>query len=125
MRRRATIASIALALAACSSGIDDRIRAAHARFDALTPAQRAELDAFCAAARRAISVDGYALVDTWPRMPSLIADVPPTTLRRDGDTIELAWWNNSHAEEDDPHPSFEVVCSPNPPYSTVSPLRIR
>jgi hypothetical protein len=116
---------VVLATVGCSSGpsgpsgrseIDDRIRTARARFVGLTDADRKQLVAFCEAARAtavaaAPTGNGYLQLDALPHAPSMLADLRPTTVRVDGDAIALEWWNNSHAEEDSPHPAFEVVCA--------------
>jgi len=75
---------IALAAASCGSSIDARTESARKRILALDVAEASRIVTFC------------------------------TSWRQDGalrGVITFEWWNNSHVEEDEPHPGFELICS--------------
>jgi hypothetical protein len=40
-----------------------------------------------------------------------VLPVQPTSTSATAAVVTFAWWNNSHAEEDEPHPGFELICS--------------
>ena len=87
---------------ACDS-IDARIEAARKRVLALDAGEAARIVAFCHSWKH----DGQLTVDQFPSA----LPVRPTSASADGHVITFSWWNNSHAEEDDPHPGFELICS--------------
>jgi hypothetical protein len=92
---------------ACGSSIDRHIRAERERMLALDAADVNQILAFCAARRGS---DAMLAPSTWP------APVRGATSATASKTeVRFEWWNNSHFEEDDPHPNFDVVCTNAPP----------
>lgn len=104
---RIRLAAVVL-LCACSSpgSRDARIEAARDRVRALDAGHAAQIAAFCSSWHR----DGALSVDELPAA----LPVPPTSARAHDGAIDFAWWNNSHYEEDRPHPGFELICSARP-----------
>jgi hypothetical protein len=102
---------VMLVFASCRSPLDANIRAARQRVVSASPEQIAELAAYCDDYRRTRPRDFAAALEHWPRF---LADLPPTSIDEHAGTVTLDWWNNSHYEEDEPHPQFQVVCTSAP-----------
>lgn len=96
----------ALAAATGCRSIDDRTESARRQILALSPPRAARIVAFCTSWHR----DGAIVNADLPReLP-----IAPTSAVSDGGRIAFQWWNNSHWEEDDDHPGFELICSDSP-----------
>jgi hypothetical protein len=95
--RRAAIVLL-LVTASCGRGIDARTESARKRILALDAAEASRIVSFC---------------KSWREHEPLPLEhlPPPTTASAEAGVITFAWWNNSHAEEDESHPGFELVCS--------------
>jgi len=93
---RVGVVVIAVA-AACNSSLDAQTESARSQVLALDSSDAARVVAFCKSWRG--SLHDFPLA------------VKPTSASATGGVITFAWWNNSHAEEDDPHPGFELICS--------------
>jgi len=94
---------IALAAASCGSSIDARTESARKRILALDVAEASRIVTFCTSWRQ----DGALRVE---QFPSALPAQPTSTSATAG-VITFEWWNNSHVEEDEPHPGFELICS--------------
>jgi hypothetical protein len=86
----------------CSS-LDARTESARKRILALDAGEAARIVTFCNSWRQ----QGALSVDQFPAA----LPVSPTSATAAGDVITFAWWNNSHREEDDAHPGFDLICS--------------
>jgi hypothetical protein len=73
---------------------------------ALDPAEAMRIVEFCKSWRQ----EGALQVDQFPAA----LPVQPTSATAAAGAITFSWWNNSHAEESEPHPGFEVICSAQP-----------
>lgn len=97
---------VAIVVAAAWFGCSSRDRStesARARILALDPSEAARIVAFCKSWRQ----EGPLRVEQFPsELP-----VQPTSAIASGGVITFEWWNNSRAEEDEPHPGFELICS--------------
>jgi len=89
-------------IAACSSR-DARTESARKRILALDATEAARIVAFCKSWRQ----EGGLLVEQFPAA----LPVQPTSASARAGVVTFAWWNPSHAEEDEPHPGFELICS--------------
>jgi hypothetical protein len=100
--------AVAVALASCggSRNLDARTESARKRILALAPAETSQIVAFCTSWHQ----DGALSVDQFPSA----LPMQPTSATATAAAITFAWWNNDHAEEDDPHPGFELICSAHP-----------
>lgn len=97
---------VVLVLVAACSTIDARTESARGRILALDASEASRIVAFCKSWRQ----EGALQVDQFPSaLPAR-----PTSASATDHVITFAWWNNSHAEEDDPHPGFELICSEQP-----------
>jgi hypothetical protein len=94
------LAFVLVLAAGCSQ--DPSIERARSRMLAIDAAEAAQIVAFC----KTVHADGMLPVDRFPSLPAR-----PTTISAQAGVVTLAWWNNSHFEEDDPHPGFEIICS--------------
>lgn len=102
--RRVGVVIVLTAAAACgSSTLDARTESARKRILALDAAAAARIVTFCKSWRQ----EGALRVEQFP------AALPaqPTSATATAGVITFEWWNNSHAEEDEPHPGFELICS--------------
>ncbi|HEY4179142.1 MAG TPA: hypothetical protein VGM90_20000 [Kofleriaceae bacterium] len=92
---------LVLALAGCS--IDHGIESARKDVLALDATHARAITAWCKTWHK----EELLSVSDFPKM----LPAQPTTIDARGGVIELQWWNNSHYEEDDPHPGFVLTCS--------------
>ena len=93
---------VAAAWCGCSSR-DTRTESARTRILALDASEATRIVAFCRSWRQ----EGALRVEQFPSA----LPVEPTSASAAVGVITFAWWNNSHAEEDEPHPGFELICS--------------
>ncbi len=96
------ILTAAVASWGCRS-IDERTEAARKRILALDAGEATRIVAFC----RSWDQEGGLFVEQFPSA----LPVQPTSANAAAHVITFSWWNNSHLEEDDPHPGFELICS--------------
>jgi hypothetical protein len=104
--RRAGVTIAIMVTAAASYGcsrIDARTESARKRILGLDATESAQIVAFCKSWRQ----QGALQVDQFPSA----LPVRPTSASADGNVVTFSWWNNSHAEEDEAHPGFELICS--------------
>jgi hypothetical protein len=96
--------------AACAS-IDERTEAARKRILALDAVAASRIVTFCKAWKQTGALQTEQFPSALPAQP--------TTADAYKDAITFQWWNNSHAEDDRPHPGFELICSDaRPPGAT-------
>jgi hypothetical protein len=102
--RRVGVVIVVAAAAACGcSTLDARTESARKRILALDVAAASRIVMFCKSWRQ----EGALPVDQFPAaLPAL-----PTSATAAAGVITFEWWNNSHAEEEEPHPGFELICS--------------
>jgi hypothetical protein len=102
--RRAGIALLLAAAASCGRGTPDvHTEAARKRILALDAAEASRIVAFCQSWQQ----EGGLSVEQFPSA----LPVRPTSASATANAITFAWWNNSHADEREPHPGFELICS--------------
>lgn len=102
--RRVAVVIVIAAVAACGrSTLDARTESARKRILALDAAEASRIVTFC---------------KSWPQKGALQVEqltsalpLQPTSAKATADVITFEWWNTSHAEEDEPHPGFELICS--------------
>src|SRR4051794_34570672 len=102
IRRAGGMIMVALAASCGSSSLDARTESARKRILAPDGAEAARIVAVC----KSWHQEGGLRVEQFP--PAL--PVQPTSASAAGNAIMFAWWNNSHLEEDEPHPGFELIC---------------
>lgn len=102
--RRIGVATVVFAAASCGgSAVDARTESARKRILALDAAEASRIVTFCKSWRQ----EGPLRVEQFPSaLPA-----QPTSARATAGVITFEWWNNNHAEEDEPHPGFELICS--------------
>jgi hypothetical protein len=90
----------------CGSSIDSRIESARKRILALDATEARRIVEFCTSWRQ----EGALQVQQFPSA----LPVQPTSASAAAHEVTFEWWNNSHFEEDDPHPGFQLICSAQP-----------